>query len=70
MASTFRAILKRRTSDKDGAGTVTFDYPASEITEVDAVGKMVNEVLYVTVMREQECQPLTPTDEPMMEAAG
>jgi len=70
---TFRATLKKRTSNHECAGVVMFDYPASEYDAVSTVAKMVNQVLFVTVMSEPEYVALqdlthhakepTPTDQ-------
>jgi len=51
---TFRAVMVRRTSDKDGESRLTFAIPASDSQSVDAVAKQVGEILMVTVIREAE----------------
>ncbi len=59
MPVSFRAVMHKRTSDTERAGTVTFKYPASEAEDVDEVGRMTNAVLIVTVMRENEVKGLS-----------
>ena len=53
---TFQAVLKKRATDDDGAGQITFSFPATEYENTSNVAKLVKTVLYVTVMTEVEYQ--------------
>jgi hypothetical protein len=56
MAHAFRGIIHRQTSDHDGELTLTLKIPAMYREDVNAVGTHVKEILYFTVMTEDELQ--------------
>lgn len=57
MAHAFRGIIHRCTSDHDGELTLTLKVPAMYREDVHAVGTHVKEILYFTVMTEDELAP-------------
>jgi hypothetical protein len=56
MAITFRATVKRRTSDADKASTITFDVPYQDYDLVSEAAK-IEGVVYLTVLMEREVAP-------------
>lgn len=55
-ALAFREIFRKRTTGKDGDGTVVFEYSASDAAEVDAVAKLTNRFLSAMVVEESDVQ--------------
>ena len=67
---TFKAVMVRRTSDKDGESRLTFAVPASDCDAVDSVGRQVGEILIVTVIREKELEDTVQEDAGATEGNG
>ena len=53
MAITFRATVKRRTSDADKASTITFDVPYQDYDSVSQAAK-IEGVVFITILTERE----------------
>jgi hypothetical protein len=54
MAHAFRGIIHRCSSDHDGEFTLTLKIPSMYRDDVNAVSTHVKEILYFTVMTEDE----------------